>query len=331
MLKNLSFAVAISTFNRNEDLYKCLVSLSKQSFNDFEVVIGNGGDPVGVEKVAKEFKNLKIRIVNQGKKGIVEGRSLGWRNTQADIVCFIDDDLVVSPDWLKQIRETFLSDDKIGGVTGPTIIPLARLKNRDMAMFLACPEEIKNPFLRFIIKLYLVLVLENKVKEVGKILPSGAFTPGSNFMDCLKLPGPVEVDYLEACHMCFYRSFFEKTGGFDYSYTGTGEWNEPDFSFKVHRLGYRLIFNPKAVTEHHISQGGVFKARTNAYERSWNFIHFYFKNVKPNSLNKLLRFSANICFINAYWFYKFIQSGNFDWLSGITGTFVGLGKEILES
>ncbi|MBU1727408.1 MAG: glycosyltransferase, partial [Candidatus Omnitrophica bacterium] len=274
MLKNLTFAVAVSTFNRNEDLNKCLESLSKQSFKDFEVVIGNGGDPKGVEEVVAKFNNLKIKVANQERKGIVEGRSLGWRNAQADIVCFIDDDLVVSPDWLREVRETFLSDEKIGGVSGPTIIPQDRLKNRDMSLFLAFPDEIKNIFLRFIVKIYLCLVLENKVKVVGRILPSGAFTPGSNFIECTKLPAPVDVDYLEACHMCFYRSFFEKTGGFDYAYTGTGEWNEPDFSFKVRRLGYRLVFNPKAVTEHHISQGGVFKARTFAYERSRNFIYF---------------------------------------------------------
>lgn len=128
--------------------------------------------------------------------------------------------------------------------------------------------------------------------------------------------------------MCFRRSLLEELGGFDYHYTGTGEWNEPDFSFKARRAGYKLVFNPKAVSEHRISQSGVFKARTNAYERSRNFIYFYFRNIKLNSLNKLLRFSANLCFINGYWFYKFLKSKNLDWLSGIRGSIVGLAKEL---
>ena len=95
MLNNPSFSVAISTFNRNEDLLRCLKALRKQTYSYFDVVISNGGEHEGVRKVAQEFSDLKIKIVNQEKKGIVEGRNLGWRNSQGDIVCLIDDDLVV--------------------------------------------------------------------------------------------------------------------------------------------------------------------------------------------------------------------------------------------
>ncbi len=329
MIKDLLFTVAVSTFNRNEDLSRCLQALKKQTYKDFEVVVSNGGDYTGVKNVVERFRDLRIKVVNQERKGLVEGRNLGWRNARADIVCFIDDDLVVSAQWLENIRETFLSDEKIGGVSGPTIIPDDRKNNRDFALLLEQFKASKNILLRLIGKIYLSLVLENKITEVGRILKSGIFTPGSNFKSCLSIRGPLEVDYLEACHMCFCRSLLERIGGFDYAYTGTSEWNEPDFSFKVRRLGYRLIFNPKAVTEHHISQSGVFKARTNAYERSRNFICFYFRNVKPDSLDKILRFAINLCFINVYWFYKFIQSKNPDWLNGITGTLLGLAKEIL--
>src|SRR3989338_7728035 len=121
MLNNPSFSVAISTFNRNEDLLRCLKALRKQTYSYFDVVISNGGEHEGVRKVAQEFSDLKIKIVNQEKKGIVEGRNLGWRNSQADIVCLIDDDLVVSPDWLSNIRSTFLYDERIGGGFGPPL------------------------------------------------------------------------------------------------------------------------------------------------------------------------------------------------------------------
>lgn len=324
MTAELTFSIGISTFNRNEDLARCLDSLAKQSYSNFDIVIANGGDYEGVRQVAEGYKTLRIKIVNQERKGIVEARNLGWIKSAADIVCLIDDDLVVSPQWLETLRGTFLADERIGGVSGPTLIPEERMKNRDLVLFLEQFKNSRNIFLRLIGKLYLSVILENRINEVGKILSSGAFTPGSNFASCLNIPASVEVDYLEACHMCFRRSLFEKIGGFDYSYTGTGEWNEPDFSFKVRKLGYKLIFNPKAVTWHYISQGGVFKARTYAYERSRNFIYFYLNNVKPNSLNKFFRFATNLIFINAYWVYKFFQSKNKDWLYGIWGTFTGL-------
>ena len=181
-----------------------------------------------------------------------------------------------------------------------------------------------NIFLRLIGKIYFGLILENKVNEVGRILKSGAFTPGSNYKSCLNILRPIDVDYLEACHMCFRRRLLQELEGFDYIYKGTGEWNEPDFSFKVRKKGYRLVFNPKAVTYHYISQGGVFKARTNSFERSENFIFFYMRWVKADSFEKFVRFGFNLLFINLYWCYKFFQSKNPDWLRGIAGTFVGL-------
>ena len=323
MLNNLTFSVAVPTFNRNDDLSRCLDSLSKQSYSDFEVIIANGGDYGSVRRVADEFRNLRIKIINQERKGLTEARNLGWTHTQADIVCFIDDDLVVSPEWLSNIVNTFLSDDNIGGVSGPTTIPDDRQKNRDLALFLADFKSSPNVFLRVLGKLYLGIILENRIKDVGRILKSGAFTPGSNYKECLSLSDTIDVDYLEACHMCFRRKLLEELKGFDYIYEGTGEWQEPDLSFKVRKKGYKLVFNPKAVTYHYISQGGVFKARTNSYERSKNFIFFYMRWVKPNSLEKILRFGANILFINLYWCYKFFQSKNPDWLRGIWGTFVG--------
>lgn len=319
----LTFSVAVSTFNRNEDLFRCLQALERQAYRDFDVIISNGGEKPGVERVARQFNNLKIKIVNQQRRGIVEGRNLGWLHSSADVVCFIDDDLIVSPAWLEKIKDTFLSDEKIGGVSGPTIIPEGRRKNRDLALLLEKFSGSGNIFLKIIGKLYIQIVLENKVHEVGKILGSGSFTPGSNYRESLNLAGPVQVDYLEACHMCFRRSLLERLKGFDYIYEGTGEWNEPDFSFKVRSCGYRLIFNPEAVTYHHISQGGVFKARTNSYERSKNFIFFYMRWIKPNTPEKLFRFSCNILFINLYWCYKFLQTGNPDWLKGIIGTGAG--------
>ena len=126
--------------------------------------------------------------------------------------------------------------------------------------------------------------------------------------------------------MCFRRQILQGLQGFDDSYTGTGEWNEPDFSFRVRRRGYRLVFNPRAITEHRISQSGVYQARTNSYERSLNFLLFYFRWIKPNTPDKFFRFSLNLAFINLYWVYKFIECGNVNWLDGIRGTLAGLIK-----
>lgn len=326
MISN-AITISVNTFNRPEALAACLESLTKQTFKDFDVIVVNGGDEGPVAELVKEFK-LNIKVVKQIKKGLVEARNLCWKETNSDIVCIIDDDLIVCPDWVKEVRNTFLSSDRIGGVTGPTIIRKEKLSHRDAISFIEKFES-GSLFWKIIGQFYLDFIMEGKIREIGRILDSGMFTLGSNLEDCLSRKTLLEVDYLEACCMCLRRSLIEKAGGFDYCYTGTSEWSEPDLTFKVRNLGYRLVFNPKATAEHRVSKQGVFKARTFAFERSVNFINFYFRHIKPNNLKKFTRFYSYLLFMNGYWFYKAIESRNINWLTGILGTFVGIGKNII--
>lgn len=178
--------------------------------------------------------------------------------------------------------------------------------------------------------LYFNIVLEGQTYRAGHILKSGTFTPGSNYPNSLELKEPKEVDYLEACNMSFRKYLLEKEGGFDDAYKGTGEWNEPDLCFRLKAKGYKLLFSPAVAVQHFPTRSGVFQARTHAYERSRNFLRFYFRWIRPNTLEKFFRFSTNLAFINAYWIYKFFQTKNPDWLGGIRGTFSGLKNALLK-
>ena len=319
---HLSVTVSITTYNRPQDLRACLSALTKQTFKDFKVIVVNGGDAQPVAATAKEFR-LPIEIVQQERKGLVEARNLCWQRANTDIVCIIDDDLLVSENWLNAIINIFNSDPKIGGVTGPTVIGRERSGNRD-AIALIEKFTKGNIFWRSVGRFYLGFIMEGRAKEVGKILECGTFSLGSNYPDSLQGKEGLDVDYLEACHMCLRRPLIEKVGGFDYRYTGTGEWSEPDLAFKIRQLGYRLVFSPRAAAEHRISQEGVFKKRTYAFERSVNFIAYYFKNISPRTPRKLIRFYAFLVYMNCYWLFKAVSSKNLNWLTGIPGTVYGL-------
>ncbi len=326
---NDSISVAITTFDRPDALSSCLDALNIQTDKSFDIIIVNGGEMESVNRLVTDFSSqLKIKVVQQSRKGLVEARNLCWRESQEDIVCIVDDDLVVSSNWVKEIKSVFSQDDKIGGVTGPTIIRSDEFSNRDALAFIEKFEH-GGFFWKLIGKLYLGFIMEGRAKEIGKILDCGTFTLGSNYPDCLKVPGLIDIDYLEACQMCLRRNLIEKVGGFDYCYTGTSEWCEPDLAFKIKKLGYRLVFNPRAVTEHRVSEQGVFKARTYAFERSVNFINFYFRHIKPNNLNKFVRFHSYLIFMNCYWIYKAIKHKNLNWLTGILGLPFGLIKNLI--
>ncbi len=123
MAQEITFSVGIPTYNRVDDLKRCLESLGRQTYTDFTVVVANGGDKEEAVRACAAFPHLNVRCVHQKRKGIVEARNLCWQESKADIVCIIDDDIVASAGWLAAVRQVFLSDARIGGVSGPKIIP----------------------------------------------------------------------------------------------------------------------------------------------------------------------------------------------------------------
>jgi glycosyltransferase involved in cell wall biosynthesis len=318
-----SVSIIIPTYNRCNSLQLCLESLRGQTCKDFEVIVVDVGSTDGTKELVQKFSDMQIRYILSQRSDLTAKKNLGWKLAQSDIVAFIDDDVVLNSMWLSELLNTFLWSDKVGGVTGPTLVQEDRLKNRDLFYFLGKFKE-KDIVWRTIGKIYEIIILEGRPLDVGRIFRSGAFSPGSNYSSCLNIKDHIEVDYLEACNMSFRRNLVEKVSGFDESYSGTSEWSEPDLSFKISNLGYSLIFNPKVIVEHNVSRSGVFASRTYAYERTMNFIHFYLSAVKLNTFDKAMRFNLNLFFINAYWFYKFLLTKNTDWLTGLSGTLKGL-------
>ncbi|TBR17622.1 glycosyltransferase family 2 protein [bacterium] len=322
----MKVSVVIPTLGRSNVLETCLDSLRKQANKDFEVVIATDKKEK-LQYLSGKYPDLKIILTEQAQKGLAPARNAGLSSASGNIVSFIDDDVTIEPQWIDELIKAFGSASDIGGVSGPTLISDSDLCKRDIMIFHQMIK--KNLFLKFIGEIYSHFVLEGDPYAVGRICNSGFFSLGSNYPESTRITGYQKVDYLEACNMSFRHDVLNKTGGFSLDYKGVGEWSEPDLAFRVKNEGFKLIFNPKAVVHHHISQQGVFKDRgINVGLRSENFIHFYFLWIKPDNFTKAVSFGFNLLFINAYWFYKFIQTGSFGWLGGLRGTFSGLRSEL---
>jgi len=317
-------SVAVCTFNRAESLRECLESLTKQSFTDFEVVIIDANSTDQTSQVINGYsQKLKIKKVIETGKGLAKARDLGWKSSQGEFVSWIDDDVVVSEGWAKAVVEILTENKDIAGVSGPTIIDNELLKNRDVFFFYG-----KKGLIGLLGKFWNYFFLEGQMDEPGKLFKSGAWSPGANFVQSLQIQGLKNVDYLEACNMTLRRNLIEKANGFDFNYTGVAEWSELDLAIRIKKLGYRLVFSPKARVNHNISRGGVYPKRAEAKQRMENFFRFYFKHIFKPKLNYLFKFSCYLLFLNCYWLYKALATKNFNWLSGLTGTVNGIIKTI---
>jgi len=318
----IPLSVAICTYNRDKSLDKCLYSLTKQTLNLFEVIIIDGGSTDSTNQVIEKYQSkLKIKLVVFKDKELSKVRDLGWRKASGKLVAWIDDDVVASPNWAKEIVNVF-DNPKIGGVSGPTIVPDKLLANRDVFFFYNPKTRLQKILAQF----WNYFFLEGKMFSPGRLMPSGAWTPGSNFKQILKLKEPCEVDYLEACNMTLRRDLIKKVNGFDYSFTGVAEWCELDLAIRIKKLGFKLIFDPKVKVNHNISQTGVYKRRTHSKQRMENFFKFYFRHIYKPEIKYIFKLFTYVLFLNGYWVFKAIKTNNINWLGGLIGTFTGLKR-----
>jgi len=107
-----SVSLVIITKDRREDLSKCLNSLSSLDYPEDKIEI------IVVEEADKPelIEGVKYIHIPRENRGWGYARNIGIRNSSHEIIGFIDDDCIVTKEWLK-ILVAPLSED-IGGITG---------------------------------------------------------------------------------------------------------------------------------------------------------------------------------------------------------------------
>jgi hypothetical protein len=67
----------------------------------------------------------RLRVVAGGGRGPAAARNAGWHSTRAAWIAFVDDDVVVGPDWLADLAvDLFTAGADIAGVSGVVRVPL---------------------------------------------------------------------------------------------------------------------------------------------------------------------------------------------------------------
>lgn len=119
----MELSVIICTYNRSRNLPWCIQCLSQQQGVEdleWEVVIvdNNSTDdtPQSVTSLQNQF-SVPIRYAFEKRQGLSYARNRGVVETSGTYFAFIDDDILVSPNWLDAIHTSFLKNDAdaVGG------------------------------------------------------------------------------------------------------------------------------------------------------------------------------------------------------------------------
>ena len=107
------FSVVIPSYNRRENLLRCLDALSRQTFPDFEVVIVDQSEPP--VQIPEEYQHkLTVRCVYSEQRGPALARNKGIKEASGHVVAFTDDDCIPEADWLEKAARHFDAESLAG-------------------------------------------------------------------------------------------------------------------------------------------------------------------------------------------------------------------------
>jgi glycosyltransferase involved in cell wall biosynthesis len=118
----MKFSVIIPTYNRSNMLAGAIASVRAQSFNEDEyeiIVVDNGSkdDTCATVDRLNQTGGKQVLYVYEAEPGLHFARHAGARIASGDILVYIDDDVLVSTNWLYEYSKAYatLNPDSAGG------------------------------------------------------------------------------------------------------------------------------------------------------------------------------------------------------------------------
>lgn len=102
---NLLVSVIVPVFNVEKYLERCIDSILKQSYPNFELLLIDDGSTDASGKICDKyiFMDSRIKVFHKKNGGVSSARNLGLKNIKGDWVTFIDSDDWVHPLYLERL------------------------------------------------------------------------------------------------------------------------------------------------------------------------------------------------------------------------------------
>ena len=171
-----------------------------------------------VHRLLAEHPQLRHLPVSFAVGDSSEKKNAGWRASRADLVAFLDDDVVVAADWAQHMLASF-DRPEIALVSGPGLVP------RDVSWM---------------------------TRLAGSALASkAAGYVSERYLQGQVRPRAIRWSRIIGCNMVYRKKILEAIGGFDPKFW-PGE--EMVAAFRTEKAGYQLMFNPEAYVFHYPRQ-----------------------------------------------------------------------------
>lgn len=278
-------SVIIPTKNRIEDIKKCLKSISAQTRLPDELVVVDSSDTEELKSWLDSFcrsrflvpLNLNFKYIH-AKVCLTKARNKGLDNSTKDIVIYVDDDVTLNKNCIKEIVRVFDNDlEKRVGIVFCQEIKSVSKKD----------PIIINKILHGIGHIFANLFMLGGFSDKGEFKASGNYTiirDNSRGNKIIKTDTPTADIYALRRETCDKFRWDEKLPGGFYG-------DDIDLAYRVSRK-YQSIYNPRAKMIHKPSRG-----MSNKYIRAkmrMEFQYYFFMKNIPQSLKYKFAFWFSI-------------------------------------
>lgn len=103
-------SVIVPVYNVKRYLGKCLKSLSRQTYENIEIIIVDDGSTDGSEKICDEFakKELRARVFHKKNGGLSSARNFGIKKARGEYLAFVDSDDFVDENFIKKLFQAIV-------------------------------------------------------------------------------------------------------------------------------------------------------------------------------------------------------------------------------
>ncbi len=222
-------SVLIITRNRSFILPDCLKSLQPEITEEHEVIVVDSSTDGQTQSLIRHYPWVRYKRVFLPPGTRPQSYSLAAQMAVGEIVALLDDDAIVHPGWLKNLYDCY-RDPQVGAAGGRILAPETDL-NVDCRSAVSAPAEGgETP----------------PLQPVGLVTSKGKFF--SNFYQ--DTAARLQVDSLRGSNMSVRSKLLRQMNYFDARFRGQNCRVEDDICFWIKRMGYAVVFEPKAVVTH---------------------------------------------------------------------------------
>ena len=239
MGEDLIISIIICTKNRPCDFSITLDSIYKQTYKPNYIVVIDDSCDSETRKAVDEYSDIIYFHPSNPTSGLSAARNAGleYIPSDTDVVVFLDDDVTLDKNYLKEMNRKFILYPLADGMSGYL---------KDGYHTSPTWKKLIYAFIGFVLPpLVPVSIGSYHVTKTG----SGTMPV---FLDG---PDPYKVEWLNGCNMAYRNSLFKYDGyRFDENLIGYSMGEDTLFSHKLYQSGKWFLISKKSLIEHRCSE-----------------------------------------------------------------------------